>query len=515
MSSTLVLVVLNGPQAGMTAPLQPGRTVVIGRGGEGLQLTDPLVSIHHAEVSRVGDKVWLEDRGSAGGTLLHGARVATPVALRPGSTFTVGGTRVMLRQKDAVRWFAMGSIAVSGLALAATLILWHELGSLEEPQKVVGTTAHGQDFAFEVPASFAWRTEVRKVPLEVLEGRQGPGGWQLWLTSRRGTWRVQVAADDTWTVLDVLPPNCRLDEAPGADPAVLRCGGVRWTEGPEDTWLPAPALSTYVWPRQGADAPLGAPPVKATPADAGRVETFLARQGIIEPAHYILCETAVPGVPAQVLLQGGERRLLEDGCTTSLSLKDASGPGGRPVDAVALSETGRYALVEDISMFDGGRWGTPQAQWGQTKNLARLAPPKRGGALRVVDDPWRDADTPREEWPVPREPWLMHGEAETAGAWVTAGPLSTHADWPACLQAEVEQASLACLHWTGCTPSSVFAEVTLSGCDAPEQVLELAYGQSSLPFEHGPHEGRLKMKVHRRLASLQVDRAWWEIWPRP
>ncbi len=68
-----------------------GNTVTIGRVPScDLALNHPQVSREHARLFRRGASYWLEDLGSANGTLLNGERVGEPVALRPGSKILLG-----------------------------------------------------------------------------------------------------------------------------------------------------------------------------------------------------------------------------------------------------------------------------------------------------------------------------------------------------------------------------------------------------------------------------------------
>jgi subtilisin family serine protease len=71
-----------------------GERVLIGRDhGCEVQLAgDPTVSRRHANLLIRGGLVLIEDLGSSHGTFVGGQRIQTPVALRPGDTFTVGGT---------------------------------------------------------------------------------------------------------------------------------------------------------------------------------------------------------------------------------------------------------------------------------------------------------------------------------------------------------------------------------------------------------------------------------------
>lgn len=53
-------------------------------------LDDPMISHRHARVLRRGDRLFLEDLGSANGTFLNGIRIDKPVAMRPGDEIALG-----------------------------------------------------------------------------------------------------------------------------------------------------------------------------------------------------------------------------------------------------------------------------------------------------------------------------------------------------------------------------------------------------------------------------------------
>ncbi len=67
------------------------RTTVIGRGATSdLALTDPGVSRRHASLSRQDGAWFVEDLGSANGTLVNGWRVTRPTRLKPGDVIGIG-----------------------------------------------------------------------------------------------------------------------------------------------------------------------------------------------------------------------------------------------------------------------------------------------------------------------------------------------------------------------------------------------------------------------------------------
>ena len=82
--------VQQGPNAGNAYPLRGGPTT-IGRGSENqIVIDDPQVSRYHARLTWQGNSYVLEDLGSVNGTWVNGARITSPVLLRPGDSIGIG-----------------------------------------------------------------------------------------------------------------------------------------------------------------------------------------------------------------------------------------------------------------------------------------------------------------------------------------------------------------------------------------------------------------------------------------
>jgi pSer/pThr/pTyr-binding forkhead associated (FHA) protein/tRNA A-37 threonylcarbamoyl transferase component Bud32 len=89
------LVVIAGPDRGLTFPLAAGGKLVVGRGhASDTHLTDPHVSRTHCEVRCEADQVVLADSGSVGGSLVNGQKVAGQQVLRPGDVIRIGDTEM-------------------------------------------------------------------------------------------------------------------------------------------------------------------------------------------------------------------------------------------------------------------------------------------------------------------------------------------------------------------------------------------------------------------------------------
>lgn len=89
------LQVIGGARQGSNVPLDPERSLTIGRKRGDLLLDDPLVSGRHCRIYFKGDAWIVEDLGSTNGTLVDG-RLVKQSAIEPGGEVTVGGCRLVL-----------------------------------------------------------------------------------------------------------------------------------------------------------------------------------------------------------------------------------------------------------------------------------------------------------------------------------------------------------------------------------------------------------------------------------
>ena len=87
---TWYLTMQRGPNAGGAYPLHGG-TINIGRNPDNqIAIQDPMISRYHARLTWQGHTFLLEDLGSANGTWVNDARIASPVLLRPGDSIGLG-----------------------------------------------------------------------------------------------------------------------------------------------------------------------------------------------------------------------------------------------------------------------------------------------------------------------------------------------------------------------------------------------------------------------------------------
>ena len=94
MSTTCVLEVMQGPQAGTRFRLEPGRTVVGRHPTCGIVLDAVSVSRQHAAIDVEGNQAWIEDLGSRNGTAVDGRRISGRHALIDGQHLRIGDQRL-------------------------------------------------------------------------------------------------------------------------------------------------------------------------------------------------------------------------------------------------------------------------------------------------------------------------------------------------------------------------------------------------------------------------------------
>lgn len=92
------LQVVDGPNAGQSAPLGE-KPLILGRGTDAaIRLDDDYVSTRHARIATNGEQWFVEDLGSTNGTYIGSQRVTTPVPIGLGIQVRLGKTIVELRK---------------------------------------------------------------------------------------------------------------------------------------------------------------------------------------------------------------------------------------------------------------------------------------------------------------------------------------------------------------------------------------------------------------------------------
>ncbi len=128
--------VLQGPDKGKTLRATDD-LCVIGRGGDGIALTDPTVSRRHAEIHLVVGGWELADQKSANGTWLNGVRVSKPTRLKHGDQIRLGSTLLLYSGDETVQQFSGAGIPRDMVTLDA--------GSLTVDSAVVSSVPSNED----------------------------------------------------------------------------------------------------------------------------------------------------------------------------------------------------------------------------------------------------------------------------------------------------------------------------------------------------------------------------------
>ncbi|HMP78573.1 MAG TPA: FHA domain-containing serine/threonine-protein kinase [Pirellulaceae bacterium] len=92
------LTVTSGPNKGEIFLVEPGQTLVIGRGEHvDVKLKDPAVSRVHLEIANLGNELMMADRGSSSGTFVNGHRTLQG-ALASGAKLRIGDSEMTVEE---------------------------------------------------------------------------------------------------------------------------------------------------------------------------------------------------------------------------------------------------------------------------------------------------------------------------------------------------------------------------------------------------------------------------------
>jgi len=147
------LVVVEGPDAGRSARLEPDAEVVIGTDPDvGLVLTDDRVSRRHATVRRDGTRFAVKDLGSTNGTLFEGSRL-TEAVVGPGATLKLGRTAVRIQPEPAAIDVApsqsrrFGELVAESLAMREVFAVLELAAATDVTVLIEGETGTGKELA--------------------------------------------------------------------------------------------------------------------------------------------------------------------------------------------------------------------------------------------------------------------------------------------------------------------------------------------------------------------------------
>jgi serine/threonine protein kinase len=142
----LRLSVIAGPDAGRSFSLDPGQTIVVGRGEQSeARLGDPSVSRVHFEIGNDGESILVADRGSSSGTFVDGKQIQKSQIV-VGGVIQAGDTRLRIEQ-DGVTEQTMAPAArrASGESKPLPELLGTELGPYQL-NEIIGKGNSGMVF---------------------------------------------------------------------------------------------------------------------------------------------------------------------------------------------------------------------------------------------------------------------------------------------------------------------------------------------------------------------------------
>jgi hypothetical protein len=274
----------------------------------------------------------------------------------------------------------------------------------------------------------------------------------VWLRFRSTGQEVLVTfpsgATDTheWEVIGLFPGKCVIqsEEVPPGVFPLIECQGTHWVYFPEDEQYGAAGYQlqshdgvvVYYRPlRLGEKA---RPEDGSTGPEEGFIEGlgrmldtnkelkvarlamrswddfsfFLSDRGIVEPLHYLICESAFEGLPAQAVLGNGNVQRLSQGCLGGIQLE---GELRGEVLAVAVSASGQLGLADDVITFYAGDPAglfLPPA-YNRVHGVLRATPGYLQGGTTLRPSPFNDRTVtfePRPDRPLPKKPRVLEAE---------------------------------------------------------------------------------------------------------
>lgn len=498
----LELVVLDGPDEGLRLMLEPPGPHPIGRSGKGLSLADPLVNIWHAEIRAEGDRWLLRDLGSAKGTRVGDVALEANVdhPLEVGQLLTIGETRVRV-ERPTVR-LTRFIVALAIIVLAMGLTSLFAIADVETRSVERALTWHEpirqgavRDARLQISAPFLRQHGIdpSKLQLKSVTDHDADGIDEIWLAHGDEQIAVTFGADGSWRELGRFPQSCMAGSRTGDN---LRAGGFpsqrcpgRSYEYIDGAYRVAHQEGAVVWVRESVEAAEGMPAAtrssRIVPHTVAvrRVEHlagFLAQRGVSEPVAWLMCETALPELRAQVRTARGELLPLGFGCHSDIRL---DGQVTGEVVAVAFTAAGREALLDDLRVF---LTGSPDALFASAAERTTLATWAREpgfikGGTRVLFEGTEQFFQPiASEGSLPSNPAPLFTTAQNQPAppALTATLLTSgtaHLDPPGCVRLELTTDAWSCNIRSACMSSSTFLTVREVGCGSPRTLLRVPY----------------------------------------
>lgn len=525
-TSRLELVVTEGPDEGLRAPLDLDRLVMIGRSAKGLTLGDPLVSIYHAEITWVDGEPVLADVGSATGTMLNGERLGPDASrtLVEGDAIRVGESTIRVRSRRGALPLALFGLSVVLLSVIGTA----GLAVLRGPSLPIRSglvwdvpIRQGDAASPELHVSTGY---MRQRGLDLATHRilrvtdfDADGTDEVWL--RGPLEQLVVTFDDMgeWRELGRLPLGCVDADRVGGAPVIgfpgQTCPGVYFhmVDG------------RYQAVRQ--DAPVAWVRVPASPTSPGKVvpyrlglrhpealSGFLSLRGVPEAVSWVLCDGAHEGLAAQARTERGQVVPLSYGCLSDVKVE---GTIRGDVLAVALTAGGRSNLLDEMVRFEAGN--TDGLFLDRPKRVVLEEWSAEPGYLQggswvefAGHDLLFEAAAPEGDLPPLRGGLVSSPQASASSPAVTATLLSrgkARLDPPGCEELELRSSEWRCELSTGCLSGSTFLTVREVGCGAPRDVLSVPYRGGEFDTTVGDLQVRAVVQAHQTQGALEVLRA--------
>jgi hypothetical protein len=241
---------------------------------------------------------------------------------------------------------------------------------------------------------------------------------------------------------------------------------------------------------------------------------FLGKRGVTGPVHYLICEEAVPGLGAQVMLESGEILPLDIGCIRAMHV---SGPerterfGAHVPSIVAFTAIGRTELLEDLTIMLSGSDDGLFLDFRDRQVIETIVqePENLLASHRLsFQGMARHFNPIAARTPVVQQRDLSRSSlAHTPKPPVHIATLLTRGvarlDPDGCSDLVIETGGWQCAMTRGCVPAREFLSVRDVGC-GPERVI------LTLPYSGGAATGftpevEVRAQVESRARGIQTD----------
>lgn len=516
---------VDGPGEGLRVALDPDEPLLIGRGLKGLEVPDPLVSLQHATIRFDDGRFTITDHDTPHGTLVEGAKIPAkePVPITVGTRIRIGSStfEVVERHRLLRRFAELGVLGAMGLVIlcaglyaaaprreTSVAMVWGEpiaQGARIDPQ-----------LALDMAALRTWGVHSADLRIRRVTDFDDDGTDEVWLTGTDREFVITFAPDGRWVDLGTVARGCGDVRARGGGDGLpmLECGALTYAmlntrqyevlaqEGLVVWYLPADAK---VPPGASAShlVKVGRAGLRRETGLAG----LLAANGVDRPIHYLVCEDALPGLPALVMTETGAIQVLASGCGHALQVSGLDAALG--IEALAFTAAGHRALIEDLETYLGdtpdglfrGEADTPVA-------AAWRAEPAPLGAAWVGFDATDHFFAPvAAERPVPGPRWWRAEGGPEAFSGSLIGQGTVRFDPPGCAVLEVDAGPWNCQMVQRCLPGSVFTTVREVGCGEPREILAVPYEARAVDATVDGLEVRVRLDTVTTDSRLDVVRA--------